>query len=57
MNFSYLYIDEKCLTYANVLEKVMLSGADGAEVAPSDYENFNGYQDTAKSSYYDVIIF
>ena len=54
MNFSYLYLDEQSLSYAGVLEKVMLSGQDGAEVNPSDYQNFNGYQDTAKSSYYDV---
>ena len=57
MNFSYLYLDEKSLCYSNVLEKVMLSGIDGAEVNPSDYQNFNGYEDTAKSSYYDVDLF
>ena len=55
MNLSYLYLDEKSLSYANVLEKVMISGIEGNS-DPSHYENFRGYDDTAKSSYYDVNI-
>lgn len=55
MNFSYLYLDEKSLSYANVLEKVMLSGIEG-DSDPAHYQNFRGYDDTAKSTYYDVNI-
>lgn len=55
MNLSYLYIDEKSLSYANVLEKVMINGIEGNS-DPSHYENFGGYNDKAKSSYYDVNI-
>jgi len=54
MNFSYLYLDEKCLSYTNLLEKILLSGGNQGESNPSDYENFRGYENTAKSSYYDV---
>lgn len=53
MNFSYLYLDEKSLSYTNLLEKILLSGEAGSE-DPNRYENFRGYDDTAKSSYYDV---
>lgn len=53
MNFSYLYLDEKSLSYGNLLEKIMLSG-DHKNARPEDYENFRGYDDSAKSDYYDV---
>ena len=67
MNFNYLYLDEKSISYTNLLQKVLMNGEGddkdkdnlngngiGEYNSNTNYENFMGYDTTSKKTYYDV---